>query len=104
LRLPRLALLLRSHPIMISSPKALRRTGPPVCLVRWIFHRSGNTLTCQVDASATRSSYDVSVVPHWNVASAVIETVGTPGRALQRHAEIAKHLRETGWSLARRTA
>jgi hypothetical protein len=89
---------------MTSSPKARRRTGAPICLVRWIFHRSGNTLTCQVDASATRSSYDVSVVPHWNVASAAIETVGTPGRALQRHAEIAKHLRETGWLMARRTA
>jgi hypothetical protein len=88
----------------MTSPLTVRHTPEPVCLVRWIFHRSGNALTCQVDASATRSSYDVSVVPHWNVAAGAIETVDTPGRALQRHAEIAKQLREHGWSLARRTA
>ena len=32
-----------------------------------------------------------------------IETVETPGRALQRHAEIAKQLRENGWLMARHT-
>jgi hypothetical protein len=89
---------------MPSHLTVRRRTTEPVCLVRWIFQRSGNTLTCQVDASATRSSYDVAVVPHWNVAAAAVETVETPGRALQRHAEIAKHLRETGWLLAHHTA
>jgi len=72
-------------------------------MVRWIFQRDGSALTCRVDARA-RSSYDVLVVPHWNVSAAVVETLETPGRALQRHAEIAKRLREGGWLVAQRTA
>jgi len=50
------------------------------------------------------SSYDVCVVPHWNVSAAVVETVETPGRALLRHAEIARHLRETGWLVVDRSS
>jgi hypothetical protein len=85
---------------MTPSLTVRHAAAESVCLVRWIFHRSGSSLTCQVDAGAT-GSYDVSVVPHWNVAAGAIETVETPGRALQRHAEIAKQLRENGWLLAR---
>jgi hypothetical protein len=73
------------------------------CLVRWILHRRGSALTCEVSARTT-SSYDVAVVPHWNVSATAVETVGTPGRALLRHAEIARHLRDRGWSVADRTA
>jgi hypothetical protein len=80
-----------------------RRTPEATCLVRWIFHRHGSALTCQVNARAT-SSYDVCVVPHWNVSAAAVETVETPGRALLRHAEIARHLREGGWCVADRSA
>ena len=82
---------------------ARSRITEPACLVRWIFRRGGVALTCRVDARAT-SSYDVSVVPHWNVSAAAVERLETPGRALQRHAEIAKQLREGGWLLAHRTA
>ena len=85
---------------MTPYPTVHHATAETVCLVRWIFHRSGSSLTCQVDASG-KGSYDVSVVPHWNVAAGAIETVQTPRRALQRHAEIAKQLRENGWLLAR---
>ena len=79
------------------------RVTEPACLVRWIFQRGDSALTCRVDARAA-SSYDVLVVPHWNISAAVIETLETPGRALQRHAEIAKQLREGGWLVAHRTA
>jgi hypothetical protein len=50
------------------------------------------------------ASYDVCVVPHWNVSAAVVETVDTPGRALLRHAEIARNLRETGWLVVDRVS
>jgi hypothetical protein len=52
----------------------------------------------------TPSSYDVCIVPHWDVSAAAVETLATPGRALQRHAEIAKQLRECGWHVVHRTA
>jgi hypothetical protein len=48
--------------------------------------------------------YDVAIVPHSNLASATIESVATPLAAMQRHAEIAHQLRESGWCVARRTA
>jgi hypothetical protein len=80
-----------------------RRDADLGYLVRWTFHRDGTALTCHVNARAPLS-YDVCIVPHWNVSAAAVETVATPGRALQRHAEIAKQLLECGWRVARRTA
>jgi len=89
----------------MSSPFTARRHGTmdSARLVRWIFHRNGHALTCQVDAGATPTSYDVCIVPHWNVAAAAVETMKSPVRALRRHAEIAKELQEAGWRLAHRT-
>lgn len=66
------------------------------CL-RWIFVRRGRTLTCEIRVNGGRS-YDVCVVPLWDVAASSIETYDEPGDALRRHAEVAFHLHETGWS------
>jgi hypothetical protein len=84
---------------MISTPSA-RRLRTIVC---WIFHQNGHALTCQVDAGTRPWSYDICIVPHWNVAATAVETVTSPVKALQRHAEIAKQLQEAGWLLAHRT-
>ena len=90
----------------MSSPFTARRHGTmdSARLVRWIFRRNGHAVTCQVDAGAAPSSYDVCIVPHWDVAAAAVETMKSPVQALQRHAEIAKELQEAGWQLAHRTA
>jgi hypothetical protein len=88
--------------MMMNPGTGRSRVSEPACLVRWIFQRGDSALTCRVDARAT--SYDVSVVPHWNVSASAVEALETPGRALQRHAEIAKQLREGGWLVAHRTA
>lgn len=69
-------------------------------VVRWTFLRRGKALTCEVDARSA-DSYDVCVVPHWDVSSSVIETFTRASAALWRHAEIAGRLREEGWLLAR---
>lgn len=74
-----------------------------VCLLRWTFQKNGKAITCQVDGNESASSYDVCVVPHWDVASAVVEKVQTPVGAFQRHAEITMRLRDAGWSVARRS-
>jgi hypothetical protein len=73
----------------------------PVRMVRWVFQRGENALTCEVDHS--QSTYDVCVVPHWDVSAAVVEEIDSPTDALQRHAEIVQYLRETGWSLTSRS-
>jgi hypothetical protein len=77
-------------------------TTPSTSMLQWIFTRNGAALTCELDATA--SGYEVCVVPHWNVASAAIERFDASVTALERHAELAQYLRDTGWHLARRGA
>jgi len=71
-------------------------------VVRWIFARGNDALTCEVDPRSEGAGYDVCVVPHWDVRAAVVERANTTLAALRRHAEIARALREAGWSVARR--
>ncbi len=61
-------------------------------------------LTCEVDMRRNQRSYEVCVVPHWNVSSSIIETYDTPVGALRRHAQVARSLREAGWALAAHVA
>jgi hypothetical protein len=69
----------------------------PACIVRWVFHRGADDLTCAVEASSGRGSYDVCVLPHWNLSEATVEHFDVPASALRRHAEIASRLRQSGW-------
>jgi hypothetical protein len=82
----------------VSLPEGLENKP----LVRWVFRRGENALTCAVDASDGRSGYDVCVVPHWDVESAMIEPADSTISALRRHAEIACALRDAGWSVVNR--
>jgi hypothetical protein len=66
------------------------------CL-RWIFVRRGRTVTCEIRVNGGQS-YDVCVVPHWDVASSSIEAYDRPTDALRRHAEVAVQLHEAGWT------
>ena len=71
-------------------------TAEPACLLRWVFHRGAEVLTCAIEA-AGRRSYDVCILPHWNLAEAAVEHFDAPASALRRHAEIAWRLRQDGW-------
>jgi hypothetical protein len=88
-----------SQSIMNTTSSLPQRTSTtePTSMLRWVFHRGGHALTCAVEATADRSSYDVCVFPHWNVSLGTVECFDAPGGALQRHAEIASRLREAGW-------
>ena len=72
----------------------------PKGILRWVFLRGSKALTCEVRACG-KQTYDVSVVPHWDVSSSVVETFNRPASALQRHAEICWYFREAGWILVR---
>ena len=74
-----------------------RPNTDPACILRWVFHRGSDALTCAVEASSDRSSYDVCILPHWNLAEGTVERFEAPVSALRRHAEIASRLREAGW-------
>jgi hypothetical protein len=69
----------------------------PVCIIRWVFHRGAETLTCAIEPAGDGGSFDVFVLPHWNMTAAAAERFDAASGAFRRHAEIALQLREAGW-------
>jgi len=65
-------------------------------VLRWDFRRNNQVITCEIDAEGGRA-YDVCVVPHWDVSASAIERFDASYRAFERHAEVARQLREAGW-------
>jgi hypothetical protein len=83
-----------------TKRKPARQTySEPIPMLRWIFRRGTEVLTCQLEGDTTTANYELWVVPHSNVASAVVETYDAAAHALRRHAEVAARLRESGWSV-----
>jgi hypothetical protein len=72
-------------------------TVEPACILRWVFQRGPEVLTCAVGNNGQPSSYDVCVLPHWNLSDSTVERFKAPAGALRRHAEIASQLRQAGW-------
>ena len=66
-------------------------------MLRWTFSRDGASITCQIDMTERRK-FEVCVVPHWDVSASVIEEFDAVSRAVTRHAEIARRLRDAGWT------
>jgi hypothetical protein len=76
------------------------RARRPVRLLRWVFQRGDRLLTCQLDREGRQAAYLLSLVPHWDVRQAVVETFDAGVGAFRRHAAIADELRGQGWTLA----
>jgi hypothetical protein len=55
-----------------------------------VFHRGPNALTCALEAAGNRSSYDVCILPHWDLSLATVEHFDAPASALLRHANIQR--------------
>jgi hypothetical protein len=78
----------------------MKRTQPASHrIVRWIFQRGNELLTCGVDRESDRPSYTLSLVPNGSVDAAIVEMFASGIVALQRHAGLAAQLRERGWTL-----
>jgi hypothetical protein len=69
-------------------------------MLRWIFLRGGNAVTCEIRANNTHS-YDVCVIPHRSLSAAVVERYERTADAVRRHAEVARCFRDAGWMLVR---
>ena len=67
-------------------------------MLRWVFCRNSETITCEVDA-ATDHHFEACLVPHWNVSASVVQPFDSLMSALWWHAEAARRLRESGWTL-----
>jgi hypothetical protein len=84
------------HNQAISAPQV---TDGSVRL-RWVFLRGTRVLTCEIRVCG-KQTYDVCVIPHWDVSSSAIERFNRPASALRRHAEIAWYFRQAGWRVVR---
>lgn len=68
----------------------------PSSIVKCTFVRRGRVLSCEIMVNGPRS-FDVCVIPHWDVSSSVIEACDAIGDALLRHAELTSEFRDAGW-------
>jgi len=85
---------------LLSGMKRISRKKRTIRLLRWVFQRGNQLLTCQLDREDRPSSYTLSLVPHWDVRQAASETFDAGVSAFRRHAAIAEGLRGQGWTLA----
>ena len=65
-------------------------------MIRWVLYRDGHAVTCELDACG-RNTYDVSIVPHWNVAASACEHVEGALTAMECHAALVRRMRADGW-------
>jgi hypothetical protein len=72
-------------------------------VLRWIFQKNSDAITCEVDVHAS-GACEVRTVPQWDPSLALVEGFDRPVDALQRHAEVAARLRDLGWGTARYTS
>ena len=68
-------------------------------IVRWIFQKGNELVTCGVVQEAGRPSYTLSLVSNAREDDGLVEVFESGVMALQRHARVAAHLRELGWTV-----
>ena len=86
----------------MTTPFATRPAAatPPVPgrpVLRWVFRRDVNALTCEIAVNSA-GACEVRVTPQWDSSLATCEGFGHVSEALHRHAEIASALRDIGWT------
>jgi hypothetical protein len=67
----------------------------------WLFYRDNRALACSISVDADGENA-VNITRLWDDES-YSEVFARPEQALQRHAEIASFLHESGWLLVERT-
>ena len=72
-------------------------------MLRWLLRSGAAALACEVGMNADRT-FDVRVVPSSGSRDAIVERYPGLVAAMERHAEIANALRDSGWQVAARVA
>jgi hypothetical protein len=73
------------------------RTSGARAMIRWIFRRGNQLLTCRLARHVNGRDYILALVPHWDRHHGGAETFGSGLTALHRHAAVVTMLREYGW-------
>jgi len=89
---------------MLGRMRTSRTNRPSRRLLRWIFERGSQQLTCRVDQRPGDETFTLSLVPTSTTGVGIAETFTSAWSALRRHAMIASELRRAGWTLAAYTA
>ena len=72
-------------------------TAQPTCLVRWMFQKGTQLVTCAVTRENGQFALRVASTVAGDIA--ITERFASGVAALQSHARIAAHLRDTGWTV-----
>ena len=67
-------------------------------LLQWTFHHSGRFITCQLTHDGP--TFQLSLFTHSAAGETYVASYTSGIEAMQRHAEIAKALRNSGWTMA----
>ena len=83
---------------MLTAPALSERYEPDPGGFRmsWRFVRRGRVLTCELTGS-DRQSYDLWIVPLWDIQSSRVECFDNRADAIERHSEIVVQLQSAGW-------
>ena len=78
----------------------MKRTEPASQrIVRWIFQKGNELVTCGVVQETGHPSFTLSLVSTAREDDGIVEVFESGVMALQRHARVAAHLRELGWTV-----
>jgi hypothetical protein len=78
----------------------MKRPTEAIPVLRWIFRRGDQVVSCHVEKAADDNTYAVCVIPSGSVGRFLIERFDAGINAFHRHALIAAALRREGWKLA----
>jgi hypothetical protein len=78
----------------------MKKSNEATPLLRWIFRRGDDVLSCHVEKAANDDTYQVCVIPYGGVGRFLVERFDAGINAFHRHALIASQLRRNGWKLA----
>jgi hypothetical protein len=67
-------------------------------LLQWTFHHAGRFITCQLTHDGP--TFQLSLFTHSSTSESYVASYTSGIEAMQRHAEIAKALRNSGWTMA----
>ncbi len=72
-------------------------------MLRWILGQGVARIACEINQNPDRT-FNLRVVPSWSGRARIVGRFAGVVAAMERHAEIAGTLRESGWQVVERTS
>ena len=72
-------------------------------VLRWILSNGSARISCEIDQNPDRT-FDLRVSVPWGKRQRIVNRFTDVVHAMERHAEVAGRLRESGWRVIERTS